>query len=190
MSRASASLTVSEPTTALPYERIALTNLESAFSRSRILLRALTTRERLDLSRRLTGSLADAASDVGATADPAASSRVIALRRALSDIATLAGTKTLIAANSAAAAAIAERVLRVDSSAKALQDVSTQMVAAATAITDGRETAARDALDRAAAGIVAALRGDLLDAPANLPSAKDQQIDGALVDALRSRRPE
>src|SRR6185295_10183979 len=38
MSRAATSLNVAEPTTALPYERTALTNLESAFSHARILL--------------------------------------------------------------------------------------------------------------------------------------------------------
>jgi len=63
MSRAATSLTTADPTAALPHERAALDQLERAFSHSRILLRALATREKLDLSRRLTGSLADAVSD-------------------------------------------------------------------------------------------------------------------------------
>jgi hypothetical protein len=190
MSRAAASLTVSEPTTALPYEHTALTELESAFSRSRILLRALTTRERLDLSRRLTGSLSDAARDVSASAQPSMTSRVVALRRVLSDLAALAGEKSLTPANATTTSVIAERLLRIDPSSKALQTVATDVSSAATAMTEHNDRAAHDALDRASTGIVTALRGDLLDAPSAAKSESDLQLNGALVDALRSRRPE
>ncbi|MEO7087028.1 MAG: hypothetical protein ABI442_13885 [Gemmatimonadaceae bacterium] len=187
MSRAAASLTVSEPTTALPYERTALTQLESAFARSRILLRALSTRERLDLSRRLTGSLTDAARDIESSAEPAASSRVVALRRVLSEVATIAGTKTLTSSNASAASAIAERALRVDPSSKTLQEASSLLAAAADAIAGKHERDARERLDRASSAIVAALRTDLLDAPTNVAGANDARLSGALVDALRSR---
>ena len=47
------------PRTALPDERAALVQLQRAFARTRYILRALTERERLDLSRRLTGVLAE-----------------------------------------------------------------------------------------------------------------------------------
>jgi hypothetical protein len=60
MSRASALLSETNLEDALRSERVALDNLMRAFSRSRFILRALTQRERLDLSRRLSGTLADA----------------------------------------------------------------------------------------------------------------------------------
>ena len=63
MSRAAASLTTAELAPALTHERAALTQLERAFSHTRIILRALTEHERLDFTRRLTGTLTDAARD-------------------------------------------------------------------------------------------------------------------------------
>src|SRR6185295_3550524 len=63
MSRAAAALTTAELAPALTHERAALTQLERAFSHTRIILRALTEHERLDFTRRLTGTLTDAARD-------------------------------------------------------------------------------------------------------------------------------
>jgi len=90
MSRAAASLTTGDPSAALPHERVALDQIERAFSHSRILLRALATRERLDLSRRLSGSLTDALSDVRPVADAKRDAASVTLRRALSDVSALA----------------------------------------------------------------------------------------------------
>ncbi len=60
MSHAAARLSDVDPTAALPIEKEALAFLQRAFSRSRYLLRTLSQREQLDLSRRLTGLLAAA----------------------------------------------------------------------------------------------------------------------------------
>ncbi len=57
MSKASLALTQSELATALHHEKVALDSLQEAFSRQRFLMRALSQRERLDLTRRLSGSL-------------------------------------------------------------------------------------------------------------------------------------
>jgi hypothetical protein len=57
-------------------------------------------------------------------------------------------------------------------------------------MTERNDRAAHDALDRASTGIVTALRGDLLDAPSSTKGESVLQLNGALVDALRSRRPE
>ncbi len=189
MSRAAASLTVTEPTTALPYERTALTQLESAFSRSRILLRALTTRERLDLSRRLTGELTDAVRDVRPSTEPEENPRTTALRRVLSDVAALAATTRFDASTSTQASALAERVLHVDASSKGLQEVAAQLASAASAIGDGRAAIARESLDRASVGLAYALRGALLEAPIGVQTTNDARMSGALVDALRSTKP-
>src|SRR5688500_9810009 len=62
MSRANSALIANDLRKALAEEKAAVTHLERAFSRTRYILRALTLRERLDLSRRLTGELSSAQS--------------------------------------------------------------------------------------------------------------------------------
>src|ERR1019366_1759565 len=54
MSRAATALTTPDLTVALTQEHTALIQLERTFSHTKIILRALTERERLDLARRLT----------------------------------------------------------------------------------------------------------------------------------------
>lgn len=60
MTRAEQGLAAVDPAAALPPARAAVEALQRAFARSRYLLRALSTRSQLDLSRRLTGASADA----------------------------------------------------------------------------------------------------------------------------------
>jgi hypothetical protein len=63
MSQAAARLAEVDAPGALPIEKEALDFLQRAFSRSRYLLRTLSQREQIDLSRRLTGVLAALARD-------------------------------------------------------------------------------------------------------------------------------
>jgi hypothetical protein len=188
MSRASASLTTAGVAPALPYERDALSQLELAFSRTRILLRALTEHERLDLTRRLSGTLTDVTRDVHPSENPAADPRVTAVRGVLAGIASLAGTSRLDGSASAQASWLAERVLQVDPSDRALQTVASVLDSAATALARNNATDARDKLDRAATKLAAALWRDLLNAPAQGSSIIDSRLNGALTDALRSPR--
>jgi hypothetical protein len=188
MSRAAASLTTAELSPALIHERAALAQLERAFSRTRIILRALTERERLDLSRRLTGVLTDAVRDVRPIVNAEPNARVVGLRRALAGVAALAGTPRFTSDASASASALAENVLRIDPSAKPLQDVATLLNSAGDAVARGRIDEAHSLLDRAAAGIAGALRGDLLDAPSRVPASDVSRLNGALTDALRHPR--
>jgi hypothetical protein len=191
MSRAASTLTNVDPAAALPHERAALAQLERAFSHSRILLRALATRERLDLSRRLSGSLADAATDARPAAEPRRDAAAIALRRVLSDVTALAGGVTRDASDVAAArsAALAEEALRIDPSAPALQEVSAELAKAASALAARHGDDAAAALDRAATGIVKVLRNELPDAPTDARNLGERRMNGALVDAARARTP-
>jgi hypothetical protein len=188
MSRAAAALTTADLATALPQERDALKQLEQAFSRSRILLRALTERERLDLSRRMTGVLTDAARDSRPVADPTLSTRDIEMRRALSAIAELAAARTFDAGASARASAIAEAVLRVDPSSKPLQEVASVLNSAAAALGRSRADEAHTQLDRAATALAAILEGSILPAPAYAEPLETRRATGVLTDALRSAR--
>jgi hypothetical protein len=185
MSRAATSLTIAELEPALPHERAALTQLESAFSHTRILLRALSTRERLDLSRRLTGVLTDAVREQHPSAEPPVDERGAQLRRALSDIAAIAGASTFGDSLASEASLVAERVLRVDATARPLQDVAKLLSDAGQAIAARHSASARDLLDRAATQLAAAVRGGALDAPSVNRSAEDARLAGALRDAAR-----
>jgi hypothetical protein len=188
MSRAATSLTNADLSTALSHERAALVQLERAFSRTRILLRALSQRERLDLMRRLTGTLADAGRDARPAAEPELDTRSLALRRALAGIAALAGEATLSTDAAPRAANLAESVLRVDASSKPLQSAAALLSSATTAISANRTAQARDLLDRAATEIAGAIRVELPPAPRQPRAAAVDRLDGAFIDQLRGVR--
>ena len=158
MSRAAASLTVADLPPALTHERAALAGLEQAFSRSRILLRALTEREKLDLSRRLTGSLTDVTRDVHPTVEPEENVRVADLRKALASIASVASQRTFATDASATIASVGTSMLRIDPSNKALQDVAANLSSATAAIDRGRSEDAHRDLERAVTGLASVLR--------------------------------
>jgi hypothetical protein len=189
MSRAAASLTTGDPSAALPHERAALDQLERAFSHSRILLRALATRERLDLSRRLSGSLSDAVGDARPVAEPNRDAASVTLRRVLSDVSALASKRDRDANDATKAAALAEQALRVDPSSPALQDVSAQLSRAAAAMSGRRADETAAAIDQASRDIVKILRRELPEAPARAAEFGERRMHGALVDALRGAKP-
>ena len=186
MSRAAAALSTADVAPALPHERAALASLESAFSRARIILRALTTRERLDLTRRLSGSLADAAREthpaVRAELDP----RAAELRRALSD---LAAADVARSAGSAELSAAAERIIRVDPSSQALQDIAARIDAASQDAANRRMDRARARVDSATRSLAAVLRSALPLGGRAVGGVDDAVMRGALVDALQRRAP-
>ena len=186
MSDASSRLVAVEVDSALRDERLALEHLQRAFSRTRYILRALTQRERLDLTRRLTGTLVDAGRDVRPVAESPVDARVVTLRAALADIASLSSDgPPATSTRGARLSVIAERVLRVDPSSEALQAVSAQLASAAGAIAGGRAVEGRMLLDSAALGLGAVIRADLVKGPVRALPSDVQRLEGALVDALR-----
>lgn len=187
MSHASQSLTIADLTTALTHEKAALDQLERAFSRTRILLRALTERERLDYTRRLTGNLSDASRDVRPRSVSELDARVVELRRTLSGIATLASSAGA-ASSASTASMLAERVLRIDASSKPLQGAAALLTSASNAFERGRDSEARELIDRAAVAVTSAVRSELLAAPQPASTRLDQ-LGGALSDALARRLP-
>lgn len=189
MSRAATSLTVADLPPALTQERAALAQLEQAFSRSRILLRALTEREKLDLSRRLTGSLTDVTRDTHPTVEAEADARSAELRKSLSAIAAVAAQRTFASDASTAVSTAGANVLRIDPSNKALQDVAASLSAAATAIERNRTNDARKDLERGVTGLAGVLRSNLFDAPPAARSLESDRLGGALRDAVRGRSP-
>ncbi len=185
MSRASTKLTTRDVTTALGEERQALAEVEKAFSHSRILLRALTQHERLDLSRRLTGVLTEAASATRPRAEAVPNQAVLALRPLLADVAALAAPAALPPDAAIQANRLAEQALRINPSAPAQQQIAALLASASLSSSRGEEAAARRALDRAATAIATALRSNLQAAPGVAAGAELQRLMGELTDRLR-----
>jgi len=185
MSRAATSLDTADLPGALPQERAALASLESAFSHARILLRALSEREQLDLTRRLTGVLNDASTDVRPIAPATENVRTTQLRAGLSGVASLAGSTRLDARAATTASMLAEQVLRVDASDRTLQGIASVLSDASRAIARGKSDDAHRLLEQAAASIASVLRGTVMDAPMQRSSFDVDRTRGALTDALR-----
>jgi hypothetical protein len=186
MSRANSALTATDLTRALTEERAALNYLERAFSRTRYILRALTQRERLDLSRRLTGMLDAAGRAVRPIADPQLDAHTARLRRTLAELATLsAGITDADAA--VRLGRLAQAVLQVDAAAQPMQQISRQLQEAAQALTDGRGEGARTLVDSATVDLARLVRAGLLASPSAQRPAELKRLEGALVDALRTR---
>jgi hypothetical protein len=182
MSLADRSLTAVKLDTALKHERAALAQLERAFSHSRIILRALSERERLDLSRRLTGDVSDASPAAQPSAAPEPSARVTELRGVLADIGALSALPSDAAAR---ASRLAERLLRIDPSAPAMQNTARLLVDAAARIRASRSVEARALLGRAAIGLTHAISPELPRASERATNAGESELRGALSDALR-----
>ena len=187
MSRASASLTTVDLSKALVEERAAVAYLERAFSRSRYILRALTQREALDLSRRLTGPLAGAMRDVRPIPNAGDNPRVTALRSTLASVATLGAAAHFGADAEALASSLAQGLLKIDPSSEPLRQVAAALIDAGAAMRGGasRTDDVHNMLDRAATGLSAVVRADLPGAPAAAPTLDADRLAGALADALR-----
>ena len=178
MSRANTHLNNVDPKAALPEEKAALVALQQAFSRTRYLLRALTLRERLDLSRRLTGVLALAARDAqpqpAAPLDPA----VVSLRRSLASIASCHPGNNVIPSEArdplfCDKSRLGQEVISVDPSDSTLQRVVAEL--------------GQSRFDDAASTLAQALRSRLPREDAATEPAELRRLRGALTDAARAR---
>lgn len=186
MSSASTLLIQSNAPEALARERIALRELERAFSHTRIILRALNVQERLDLSRRMTGPLVEAGRDVRPVPVAAATQRIISLRKSLAGVATLMNADESSSESAAQAAALAETVLRIDASSKPMQAIAAQLSDAAAAFNKSRQSDAVRSLEAGAVALTAVLRAEMLTSPDRPRSLGTDRLSGAFSDALRA----
>lgn len=170
MSQAASRLADVDAAGALPLERDALAFLQRAFSRSRYLLRTLSQREQIDLSRRLSGLLAALAHDGRAPGQAAPNPRVQAARAALTELASLAAAPDQARRDGARVTALAQSLIAIDPSSPALRDVA----GAVTAFEFERATL-----------MAAAFVRDLSPAGATAMDADLSALAGALADALR-----
>jgi hypothetical protein len=149
-------------------------------------MRALSEREQLDSSRRLTGALGDALPRTLPRQATPPDPRVEALRQVLRDAAGLAGAGRLGGDAAASLAALAQELLRIDPAAPALQDIARALTDAGDEAARGREAQARAAVGDAVVELGRYVQALLPDAgPQRRPAALDR-LDGALTDALRA----
>jgi hypothetical protein len=126
MSRAEAHLNDGRVAEALVFERAALASLERALDRRRYFLRTLPDRSRIDLTRRLTGNLADAERWIRFNRPRASAQGLGDLREIMLDVAASA------AAPPASTASLAARVAAVDPASADLQKAAVGIATAAT----------------------------------------------------------
>ena len=151
-----------------------------AFAHNRILLRPLSERERLDLTRRLTGDMAGAASYARPLPVALPTTRVAALSGALASAAALSSRARAGENVANDVAALADRLLRVDPASPSLQAVSQRFSGSALALKRGQTAASRELLDGAAAALAEVLRAELPTGTAIPRSAERAALDGAL----------
>jgi hypothetical protein len=184
MSRAAQLLVQPDAAAALAAEKVALDALQRAFTRSRYLLRSLSSEQQLDLSRRLGGRFSALSRDARPVPSPEESPRAIELRRLLAAAAALAHATTYSRADASAAAALAEAAVRVDRTSTALRQIASTLADAATSMTRGAAPDARDRMSRAVLDLAAVIRAETPPAPA-APTPSQRALDAALGDALR-----
>jgi hypothetical protein len=184
MSRAGALLTNVDLERALADERIALDNLMRSFSRSRILLRALTQRERLDLERRLSGSLVDASSVTRTMAEAPVQARLRALRTVLADV---AGSVSDTRGAAARLAEAAVNLVRIDPADDSLRAIAAAIEAAANE-TGASTGSAGDAIEAASLRLAALMRAMLPSAAGAGPSVTGARLRGEMADAMAGGR--
>ena len=184
MSNAATSLAVPSLGEALTAEKAALDSIQKAFSKDRYLLRTLSTEERIDAARRLSGTLAGLAHvplpPVAPDDDPMASG----LRRLLAGTAAVSSSDAAAPARASELSSLADASLRIDTGSRAMQTIAALFSKAATLT--AQPDALRPLLDQTAAAVASALRARTAEGPRALPPALPG-LDGALADALRQR---
>lgn len=203
MSRAAVSLTVADVAAALPLEKTALTQLQEAFARSRFLMRALSQREQLDMSRRLTGRLDSTARGHAPVPAGEPDSTRDAWRALLGDVVRLASPSSFErstfersaidrpaidrpAIDRAQASLLAERVLRLDASSPAAQRVAAHLSAAGSAGASAPRVQAL--LDSAATAMTALLRARLRPSAPTTDTRDARRLQSALDAASGTSR--
>jgi len=191
MSRALAGLDAFDLERALVSERAALLALQRAFSSSRYILRALSERETLDFTRRLTGNPAGAIPDrrpgeLGRE-DPqtqALRGVVAALAPWVGEVASGRGGRNA-SDRARATSDLALAVLRIDPAAEAFQRSGDALRRAADADNAGKADAADALLEEAFARLVTELRLQVEPAPPAAPTLGMGRLMGALADGDR-----
>lgn len=164
MSQAEKWLTAANTAEALKAERAAVAALQRAFTRDRYILRALATRSQLDLSRRLTGTVAEPIGWRRTVESGPASRRAAYLQSLLQGLGELtanAGDRD----RRAIIGVLAELAVRTDAESQALRRVATDLQKLADSWNASTAEARTRAIDAIAAQVASDARRALADPP-------------------------
>src|SRR5688500_5047535 len=181
MSRASAALTEANLEQALRDERAALDNLMRAFSRSRFILRALTQRERIDLERRLSGTLNLTAGLSGPTAMAVPDEKAVVLARLLAEVAAMGSGDSSAGTGARRASISALELMRADPGSFTLRYLAERVQRVASLVSSGRP--ARAGVDSLLDEVASHLDASLPATPLPAGSLGSHVLEGALRDA-------
>jgi hypothetical protein len=146
-------------------------------------LRALTQRERIDLSRRLSGTLTAVRPDLRAGREPELSTRVQVLRRAIADIAAVAAAPTVDAATRRAMQSTASALLQTAPGDTTLQSATAELVRAVGPTVRADTRAAR--LSVIVRQLISVVRAELPQGAAAVPSFEERMLRAAVRDGAR-----
>ncbi len=184
MSRAATALTDTALAPALEQAREAVTQLEIAFTRARFLMRPLTEREHIDMTRRLTGALSGVASTAQPRSSPIDDASRTSLRAVLRELVVYARDAHGSATNASRASAdamqrLAGAVLRARATDPRMQDIAMALNAAAAAEREGDVQQAMASRDEAAYLLNALLSAKAPDAARHMRSARAARLEAA-----------
>jgi hypothetical protein len=168
MSQAEKWLTGANTAEALKAERAAVVALQRAFTRDRYILRALATRSQLDLSRRLTGTVAEPIGWRRIVESRPADRRAAYLQSLLQGLGELSVSSSADPADrhlSARIGVLAELAVRTDAESPTLRTVAADLQKLADSWSASSSEARARAIDAVAAQVAAEARRALADPP-------------------------
>ncbi|MBM4194430.1 MAG: hypothetical protein FJ202_08650 [Gemmatimonadetes bacterium] len=183
MSRAARALDDGDLAAALPMERAAVVEIERAFARGRIILRALGDREALDPARRLTGDLSDATRALRDSRRPDAESDRNAAIQLLRDISRANAAPNVAEPSPAALLGWSARALQIKALGAARNAIGAALVESARA--QPRER--RQWLDSATVRLSAALAAGRAGTGRFRTDPRSAELRGAVTDRWRGR---
>jgi hypothetical protein len=175
MSQAAGALTTADLVTALAREKKAVVQLQEAFARARFLMRALSQREQLDLTRRQTGKLDSTAHATTPIPDGERDARRTAWRSVLADVLALSAHPP---SDAGVLTSLAERVLQIDATSPVAQRIASQLSAAGRA--SWTSAAAKMQLDSAATALSGVVRDGLRPAASAAPTPSARRLQSLL----------
>jgi hypothetical protein len=184
MSRAAGALTTTDLAPALASEKIALRQLQEAFARQRFLMRALSQREQLDPTRRLSGRLDSIAHTRASIPEGERDAQRAVWRQLLADLMAVGGGTP----RESPYAALAERVLQLDASTPTAQRIAGQLSALASANGAPSTPRTRMLLDSIATALTQLQLGMLRPAAGDASPAELRRLQSNLDLNMRRAR--
>src|SRR5262249_27373231 len=136
--------------------------LQRAFTKSRLILRTMNVRERIDPTRRLTGDAKGEGAWRRPPSGPEITPSIAALRRVLDQLTSLSSRSTFNSGDRSRLASAAESVVQADPASAAVRETASRLTTAADAVATGQDpTRVKDLVTAASVELSTMLRAAL-----------------------------